>query len=94
VELGVILKTGLVFLGVIGLIVLIAQLLRRWQAKGGLSFLAPSTGNLRLLDQLTLDHQRRVVIVRDNHQEYVLLLGTHNDTVLATRLMGETKNHG
>lgn len=93
-EISVIFKTGLIFLGVLGLIVVIAQLLRRWQAKGGLSFLAPSTGNLRLSDQLILDSQRRVVVVCDNHQEYVLLLGAHNDTVLSTRLMGETKVHG
>lgn len=93
-DLGLIIKTGLSFLGVIGLILLVAQGLKRWQLRGGLSFLPPTTGGMRLRDQLILDSQRRVVVVQDQTSEYLLLLGAHNDVLLTTRKREEKGSHG
>ncbi len=91
-EISLIIKAALIFTGIIGAILLLAQLLRRWHASGRLPFLAQNMGAIRILEQVSIDHQRRVVILHDTAQEYVLLLGPHQDLVLSARLRGENQS--
>lgn len=47
------------------------------------------TSRLQLVETLAIDIRRRVVIVRCDQQEHLLLLGTNNDVVIATNLTTE-----
>lgn len=78
------LRTALAFGVVAGLLGLLGFGLRFVAARG---FQLPMAANrarrLEIKETLTLDIRRRLVIVRCDNTEHLLLLGTNNDTVVA-----------
>ena len=58
-----------------GLIALAAYAARRWAPAGFLQMKAPADRRLQVVESLALDPNRRLVIVRVDAQERVLLLG-------------------
>jgi flagellar protein FliO/FliZ len=74
----------LALLFVIGLIALIAWLARRY-GLGGVAI--PNTGRrkrLRLVEAMTLDAKRRLVLVRRDGVEHLILLGSQGDVAIET----------
>lgn len=78
-------KFAVAALTVIGLIGLFAWALKAFAARG---WIAPRTGparRLRIVDSLALDARRRLVIIRCDDVEHLLLLGAE-ETVIKTDL--------
>jgi len=71
-------------LGGLGLIALAVQ--RGWlfNQLTGLTGLRPAERRMRVTETLVIDPRRRVVIVRIDDEEQVLLLGSQDETVLKT----------
>ena len=71
---------------VLGMIFAITWALRRWG--GGLMMARPLGGKagrrLALVESLQLDPKRRLVLVRRDDCEHLLLLGSEGDTVVET----------
>ena len=59
----------------LGLVGLAAYAARRWAPAGFLQMKAPADRRLQVVESLALDPSRRLVIVRVDAQERVLLLG-------------------
>lgn len=77
---------------VLGLIGLAAYLLRRFGPGGAVQARARRGGarRLSLIDTLPLDPRRRLVLVRRDGREHLLLLGAQNDTVVETDIESPT----
>jgi flagellar protein FliO/FliZ len=71
---------------VLGLIGLAAYLLRRFGPGGAVQARARRGGppRLSLIDTLPLDPRRRLVLIRRDGKEHLLLLGAQSDTVVET----------
>lgn len=71
---------------VLGLIGLAAYLLRRFGPGGAVQARARRGGarRLSLIDTLPLDPRRRLVLIRRDGREHLLLLGAQSDTVVET----------
>jgi len=79
--------TALVF--VAGLIVLSGIILKRTGLDKRLTG-GKSTGRLSVVETLYLDPRRRIVIVRSDDSEHVLLLGATGDLLIESRKGGRT----
>ena len=78
----------LVLLGLLGGLGLFAYAVQRgWilQNMTGLRTLAAATRRLSIVETLVVDPRRRVVIIRCDDREHVLLLGAERETVLASQ---------
>jgi flagellar protein FliO/FliZ len=72
-------------LGAIGLLALAIQ--RGWILKNitGLRYMKPEERRLKVSETLVIDPRRRVVIVKCDDEEYVVLLGAESETLLSTQ---------
>jgi flagellar protein FliO/FliZ len=79
------LQFGAALIFVLALIGAIALLLR---AVGGLQFAQGRTGDRRLsvTESLLVDARRRVILIRRDDEEYLVLLSPHGDVILDDRL--------
>jgi flagellar protein FliO/FliZ len=59
----------------LGLVGLAAYAARRWGPAGLMQIKRPEDRRLRIVESLTLDAQRRVVLIRVDAEEKLLLLG-------------------
>ena len=67
---------------VLGLIIALYYVVRRF-ANSGLGFLAPPVGQrLSILETRTLDMRRRLMLVRRDDVEHLILLGQDGDIVI------------
>lgn len=79
------LQFGAALIFVLALIGAIALLLR---AVGGLQFAQGRSGDRRLsvTESLLVDARRRVILIRRDDEEYLVLLSPHGDVILDDRL--------
>lgn len=79
------LQFGAALIFVLALIGAIALLLR---AVGGLQFAQRRAGDRRLsiTESLLVDARRRVILIRRDDEEYLVLLSPHGDVILDDRL--------
>lgn len=80
------LQFALALIFVLGLIGLCAVLLKRF-GPGGMMVARPRAGSakrLHIVDSLTLDPRRRLVLVRRDGVEHLLLLGAQSDLAIET----------
>jgi flagellar protein FliO/FliZ len=75
---------------VLGLIIGLAWLVRRFGLAGPLAIPAGRQRRLKLVEVLTLDARRRLVLVRRDEVEHLLLLGT-NEAIVVERGIGSTR---
>ena len=59
----------------LGLVGLAAYAARRWGPAGLMQLKKPEDRRLRIVESLTLDAQRRIVLIRCDQEERLLLLG-------------------
>jgi flagellar protein FliO/FliZ len=70
---------------VAALIALMGFVLKHLQMRG-LAMPAPGVRRLQVVEQMPLDARRRLVIVRCDDKEHLLLLGANEDIVVAANL--------
>ena len=71
---------------VLGLMGLLAWGLKYFAARGWITPAAGSARRLKLIESLALDARRRLVIVKCDNAEHLLLLGANQDSIVATNL--------
>jgi flagellar protein FliO/FliZ len=76
------LRAGLSLLVVLGLIFAAGLVARRLAHSGGLALRKPGTRRLALVESLTLDGRRRLLLVRKDGAEHLLLVGGANDLLV------------
>ncbi len=69
------LQAGFALAVTLGLVGLAAYAARRWGPAGLISIKKPSDRRIQIVESLTLDPQRRVVLIRVDAEERLLLLG-------------------
>jgi len=75
---------------VIGLIALLAFVAKRWR---GMSHRAGASGRrLQVVEALGLDAKRRVVLIRADDKEHLLLVGGETDVLVSTNAIRETRH--
>ncbi len=73
-------------MGVVALVFMFGGLvfiLQRLQHGGRL--VPKHNGQLKILDNLTLDPRRKLVLVKHDDQEHLILLGQQKETIVSTR---------
>jgi flagellar protein FliO/FliZ len=70
-------------IGTLGLLVLVVWAIRRFGGVGTVR----GDRRLRMLETLALDPKRRVVLIRHDEREHVLLVGGPNDLVISSRIV-------
>tara|TARA_R110000868_G_scaffold219607_1_gene470697 strand:+ start:1429 stop:1755 length:327 start_codon:yes stop_codon:yes gene_type:complete len=81
----------LVLLGLLGALGLFSYAVQRgWilQTVTGLRGVATTARRLSIVETLVVDPRRRVVIIRSDDREHVILLGAERETVLESRASG------
>ncbi|TCS63031.1 FliO/MopB family protein [Varunaivibrio sulfuroxidans] len=76
------LRFALALVFVVALIVGLAGLARRYGFAGAAPVVARRARRLKLLEVLPLDSKRRLVLVRRDDREHLVLLGASTETVL------------
>ena len=71
---------------VLGLIVLAAWVARRFGLGGALPTTRGRGGRLGVVETLALDAKHRLILVRRDNVEHLILLGTQTDAVIETQL--------
>ncbi|WP_417482153.1 flagellar biosynthetic protein FliO [Maricaulis sp.] len=89
----------MVLLGLLGAMGLFGYAVQRgWILRGitGLRGLTATTRRLEIRETLIVDPRRRVVIIRSDNREHIVLLGAERETILASHdLPAETPlDHG
>ncbi|MDF1749203.1 MAG: flagellar biosynthetic protein FliO [Alphaproteobacteria bacterium] len=85
---------ALALIFVLGLIGLCAALLKRF-GPGGLMVARPRAGatkRLHIVDSLTLDPRRRLILVRRDGVEHLILLGAQSDLAIETGIDATHEN--
>ncbi|MBU6475168.1 MAG: flagellar biosynthetic protein FliO [Alphaproteobacteria bacterium] len=88
-----ILKFFSVFVFVICLMLLLAFIIK----KSGFAGLAPARASrrrLKIVEYLPVDHKHRLVLVRRDNREHLLLLGHESETVVETGIVPQTGEDG
>lgn len=71
----------------IGLIVLLGAGVRYWQEKYGAGFTkSGQTHRLQVLTSTMLDTRRRLILIRRDRQEHLLLIGGPNDLLIESNI--------
>lgn len=81
-----VIKFVAVFVLVLGLMLLCGQLLKRL---GPGNFVGSKKKRLRLVETLALDAQRRLLIVRRDDKEHLIILGRNGETLVETGFAAE-----
>lgn len=69
---------------VLSLIVLVAWLIRRFGVSGRFMAKTKRHSRLAIVEMATVDAKRRLVLIRRDHQEHLLLLGANSELVIET----------
>ena len=87
------LQFGAALIFVLALIGAIALLLR---AFGGLNLTQgrPGERRLRVTESLLIDARRRILLIRRDDEEYLVLLSPHGDVILDDRIKVKDEVHG
>ncbi len=85
-ELPAYVQFGLALLFVLGLILLLAALLRKLGFGARMPGLRSRDRRLAILESLQIDPKRRLLLIRRDRTEHLLLLGPDHDTVIETVL--------
>jgi flagellar protein FliO/FliZ len=80
-ETALLIKFALAFVFVIGLMLLLSFALKRAGLAGPV-MTGGAKRRLRIVEALPLDHRRRLVIVRRDDREHLLVLGPSGETVV------------
>lgn len=75
----------LALIAVIGLVMLTGQVVRRWGIDRRFGGGKPGARRLSVAETLYLDPKRRLVLVRTDAEEHLLLLGPSHDVLISTR---------
>lgn len=78
-------RTAIALLFVLSLILLVAWLVRRYGLDKQWGGPAASNRRLKLVERLTLDPRRQLVLVRHQDREHLLLLGASEVSVIESR---------
>ncbi len=81
----VIVKFVAVFIFVISLMLFLSHIVKR-SGLAGPVLTRPSKRRLKVVEFLPVDHKRRLVLVRCDDREHLLLLGQESETVIETGL--------
>ncbi len=81
----VIVKFVAVFIFVISLMLFLSHIVKRSGIAGPM-LARPSKRRLKIVEFLPVDHKRRLVLVRCDDREHLLLLGQESETVIETGL--------
>lgn len=84
-------KTLFAFAFVIGLMLLCSYVLRKYGA-GGAAFIAGGKKRLSVVEFQQIDHKRRLVLVRRDDKEHLLVLGPEGETVVETGIIPPQTN--
>ena len=71
---------------VLGLIGGLAWIVRHFKLAERFANLAPSTRRLKVIESLPIDARRRLVIVRRDDVEHLIVLGQNSETVVETNI--------
>jgi len=78
--------SGFVF--VIALMLLLSWVLKKAGGVGG-ALLQKSEKRLKIVEFLPLDHKHRLVLVRRDNREHLLVIGPESETVVETGIIAE-----
>jgi len=81
------------FVFVIALMLALSWILKRVSGVGG-GMLQKSEKRLRLVEFLPLDHKHRLVLVRRDNREHLLVLGPESQTVIESGIVTENDDDG
>lgn len=85
------LRFVLALVAVLGLIALFAWAARRFRL-GGLAGSATNTGRLEVVETLPIDGRQRLVLIRRDDREHLLLVGQERSAVVESGIRG-SKRH-
>jgi flagellar protein FliO/FliZ len=83
-------KATAAFAFVLGLMFLFSWFLRRLGLAGPMYVAAQGQKRLRIVEHIAVDHRRRLVLVRRDGREHLLLLGATGETVIEKDIVTET----
>lgn len=82
----------LALIAVLALIALIAWAIRRFGLAGASAIGRPGRRRLAVVEVLAIDAKRRLVLVRRDQVEHLVLLGTTTETVIETGIWSPTES--
>ena len=85
------LKFASAFVFVIALMLLLSWFMKRMGLAGSL-MAGAGRRRLKIVEFLPIDHRRRLVLVRRDDREHLLLLGPQSETVVETGITAEAGN--
>lgn len=89
------LRVILALVFVLALMALLAWAVRRWQSMGGMgSKLGNTDRRLQLVEQFYFEPKRRLVLMRCDDQEHLILLGQQGETLIESRAVKNRKAEG
>lgn len=74
------------FVFVIGLMLLLSWIIKK---VGGVGAVLKSEKRLKVVEALPIDHKHRLVLVRRDNREHLLVLGPDSETVIETGIVAE-----
>lgn len=77
---------------VIGMMLLLSWALRKYGFMGAVAAQHPLRRRLKVVEFLPLDHRRRLVLVRRDDREHLLVLGPQGETVVETDIPAALDN--
>lgn len=82
-EVIILIKAISAFVFVIGLMYLFSYIMKRTGVANSLAAVK-SEARLKIVEFLPIDHSRKLVIIKRDNKEHLLLLGSNNETVIET----------
>lgn len=88
------LKITMTLAGVLAIIGLLALITRQFGGKLSHQFLNPPQKRLELLDTLSIDSKRQVVLIRKDNQEHLILVGGAQELLLESQESPSSSKQG
>lgn len=85
------LKFGSAFVFVISLMMMLSWFLKKLGLAGPVS-LPGTKRRLKVVEHLAIDHRRRLVLVRRDNREHLLVLGPNGETVVESNIPATEEN--
>ena len=77
------------FVFVIGLMLFLSWIMKK---AGGVSGVLKSDRRLQLVEMLPLDHRHRLVLVRRDNREHLIVMGPESQTVVESGILAEDED--
>lgn len=86
IDLGQFVKFIVALCFVLGLMFGLAAIMKRIDEKRHGGLLSQSKRRLRIVESIALDSKRRLMLIRRDNQEHLIILGTNGETTVETNI--------